>query len=57
MPRTATAEPGIESSHTKMYSPRIASLTIDERLTDLNLRLRDSDSSQNMDSLPWEDAE
>jgi len=55
MPITAPAEPGIESSLTQTPSSRIASLTIDDRLTDI--RFRDPNSWKNMASLPWEDAE
>ena len=50
MPITATAKPGIESSLMQIRSPRIAALTIDDRLT--NLRLRDPNSSKNIVSLP-----
>ncbi|MDI3464686.1 MAG: hypothetical protein OJF50_003507 [Nitrospira sp.] len=51
MPRTATAEPGGDSSRTMTHSSRLAALTIDDRLTDI--RFRDSNSSKNMVSLPW----
>ena len=50
MPITATAEPEGDSSRTQMHASHLASLTIDERLTDLN-------SSKNMVSVPWEDDE
>lgn len=52
MPITATAESGADLSITKTQSSRIASLTIDERLTDI--RFRDHKSSNRMVSLPWE---
>jgi len=55
MPITATAEPEGDSSRTQMHASHLASLTIDERLTDL--RLRDPNSSKNMVSVPWEDDE
>src|SRR6185437_11226638 len=55
MPRTAIVEPGVDSSLTRTHSSRLAALTIDERLTDS--RFRDPNSSKNMVSLPWEDAE
>src|SRR5574337_1051436 len=55
MPRTAPAEPGVDSSSTKTQSSRLASLIIGDRLTDI--RFRDPNSSKNMVSLPWEDAE
>jgi hypothetical protein len=50
MPRTATAESGVESNRTQVRSSRIAALTIDEGLTDL--RLRNPHSSQHMVALP-----
>ena len=55
MPRTAPAEPGVDSSLTKTHSSRLAALTIDGRQT--ASRLRDPNSSKNMVSLPWEDDE
>ncbi|MDI3464692.1 MAG: hypothetical protein OJF50_003513 [Nitrospira sp.] len=55
MPRTATAGPRVDSSSMKAQSSRIASLTIDDLLTDI--RFRDSNSSKNMVALPWEDDE
>jgi hypothetical protein len=55
MPISATAKPGIVSSLTQNHSSQIAALPIDERLT--NLRLRGPNSSKNIVSLLWEDAE
>lgn len=55
MPITATAETRVDSSNTKTQSSRIASLTIDDRLTDP--RLCDPNSSKRMFSLPWEGVE
>ncbi len=52
MPIAATAESGADVSIAKTQSSRIASLTIDDRLTDL--RFRDHKSSNRMVSLPWE---
>lgn len=49
---TATAESGVDSSITKMLSSRVASLSIDDILMDI--KFRDSNSSKNMFSLPWE---
>jgi hypothetical protein len=52
MPIAATGEPGLDSGVTKAQSSRIASLTIDDILTDI--RFRDPNSSKRMFSLPWE---
>lgn len=56
MPINHTSRTGDRvESYTDVIVSRIAALTLDERLT--NLRLRDPNSSKNMVSLPWEDAE
>ena len=55
MSRNQTRRAGVELSLIQTGSSRVASLTIDDRLT--NLRVRDPNSSQNMVALPWEDAE